>query len=92
DRLRWQLDGQVGERVGELTDGDEVRVFNDLATLVMPSRVDPSLRPGVVSIPKGLWRRHLPGGLSANALNPADVEHTIGGAVFHDARVDISPV
>ncbi|MBS1836985.1 MAG: molybdopterin-dependent oxidoreductase [Actinobacteria bacterium] len=73
-------------------DGDEVRVFNDLATLVMPARVDPSLRPGVVSIPKGLWRRHLPGGLSANALTPADVEHTIGGAVFHDARVDISPV
>ncbi|HNG23505.1 MAG TPA: molybdopterin-dependent oxidoreductase [Microthrixaceae bacterium] len=72
-------------------DGADVRVFNDLATLVLPARIDPSVRPGVVSIPKGLWRRHLPGGLTANALTPAEVEHTIGGAVFHDARVDIAP-
>jgi len=74
-----------------IRDGDVVRVVNDLATLVLPAKVDLSLRPGVVSIPKGLWRRHLPGGLSANALTPADVEHTIGGAVFHDARVEIAP-
>ncbi len=72
-------------------DGADVRVFNDLATLVLPARIDPSVRPGVVSIPKGLWRKHLPGGLTANALTPAEVEHTIGGSVFHDARVDIAP-
>ena len=53
-------------------DGADVRVFNDLATLVLPARIDPSVRPGVVSIPKGLWRKHLPGGLTANALTPAD--------------------
>lgn len=75
-----------------IADGAEVRVFNDRAELILRAKVDASVRPGVVSIPKGLWRRHLPGGLSANALVPDDVEHSIGGAVFSDARVELAPV
>ena len=51
-----------------LVDGQPVRVWNDQASLVVPCRVDGSLRPGVVVLPKGLWRRHVPGGLTANAL------------------------
>lgn len=75
-----------------IADGAEVRVFNELAELVLRAKVDASVRPGVVVIPKGLWRRQLAGGLSANALVPDDVEHSIGGAVFSDARVELTPV
>jgi anaerobic selenocysteine-containing dehydrogenase len=70
-------------------DGDEVVVRNDLASVRLPARLDPGLRPGVVVIPKGLWRRHVAGGLTANALVPDDVEGTIGGACFNDARVEV---
>ncbi|MFZ4518501.1 MAG: molybdopterin-containing oxidoreductase family protein [Microthrixaceae bacterium] len=73
-----------------LADGDEVLVVNDLAELHLPLRVDDSVRPGVAVIPKGLWRRHLPGGLTANALVPDDVESTIGGACFNDTRVEVT--
>jgi anaerobic selenocysteine-containing dehydrogenase len=73
-------------------DGAEVRVFNERAELRLPLRVDASVRPGVAVIPKGLWRRHVDGGLTANALVTDDVEHTIGGACFNDTLVDVAAV
>lgn len=75
----------------KIVDGDPVVVFNDRARVPLPARVDDSVRPGVVAIPKGLWRRHVVGGLTANALVPDDVEHTVGGACFNDTRVDVEP-
>lgn len=75
-----------------VTDGDAVVVRNDRAAVTLPARVDAAVRPGVVVIPKGLWRRHVEGGLTANALIPDDVEVTIGGACFNDARVEVEPV
>ncbi len=75
-----------------VTDGTVVRVFNEQAEVRLPLRVDASVRPGVAVIPKGLWRRHVEGGLTANALVPDDVEHTVGGACFNDTRVDVGPV
>ena len=74
-----------------LASGDAARVFNGRAELRLPVVVDAGVRPGVVVIPKGLWRRHVPGGLTANALVPDDVEVTVGGAVFNDARVQVAP-
>ncbi|UDY34725.1 molybdopterin-containing oxidoreductase family protein [Dermatobacter hominis] len=70
--------------------GDEVRVFNERAELRLPAVVDAAVRPGVVVIPKGLWRRHVGGGLTANALVPDDVEATVGGAVFNDTTVEVA--
>jgi anaerobic selenocysteine-containing dehydrogenase len=64
-------------------------VRNDRAAITLPARVDDSVRQGVVVIPKGLWRRHVEGGLTANALVPDDVEVTVGGACFNDARVEV---
>lgn len=75
----------------DIADGDDVRVFNDLAELRLPARIDVAVRPGVIVIPKGLWRRHLACGLGPNALVPDDVEVTVGGAVFSDARVQVAP-
>ncbi len=73
-----------------VADGDRVRVFNDRAEIRLPAVVDASVRPGVVVIPKGLWRRHVESGLTANALVSDEVEVTVGGALFNDARVEIA--
>src|SRR5262249_25948138 len=38
-------------------DGDRVRVYNELGEVVCRAELDERIRPGVVSIPKGAWRR-----------------------------------
>ena len=68
-----------------------IRVWNDQAELELPCRFDAALRPGVCSIPKGLWLSALPGGLTANSLAPATISDLAGGACFNDARVQVAP-
>ncbi len=41
-----------------LGDGDLVRIFNELGEVHCPLTVAPVVRPGVVSLPKGIWRRN----------------------------------
>ena len=72
----------------QVTDGDTVRLWNDQASLEVPCRIDAGVRPGVVVLPKGLWRRHVAGGLTANALVPDTIDDLAGGACFNDARVE----
>jgi anaerobic selenocysteine-containing dehydrogenase len=73
-----------------IVDDAIVRVWNDQAALELPCRIDASLRPGVCSMPKGLWLTALPGGLTANSLAPATMSDLAGGACFNDARVDVA--
>lgn len=73
-----------------LADGADVVVFNDRASLHTTLTVDADLRPGVVSMPKGLWRRTFDGGLTPNALCPDSLSDVGGGACFNDARVEIT--
>ena len=75
-----------------LTDGATIRVFNGRVELTTTLTVDDDLLPGVVSMPKGLWRRALPGGLTANAFVPDTLSDLAGGACFNDARVDVGAV
>jgi anaerobic dimethyl sulfoxide reductase subunit A len=35
--------------------GDMVKVFNDRGTIIVPARVTPRIRPGVVNLPQGAW-------------------------------------
>jgi anaerobic selenocysteine-containing dehydrogenase len=72
-----------------LTDGDTAVVYNDRAEVELPVHIDTDLLPGICSIPKGLWRRSLTGGLTANALVPDDLSDLAGGACFNDARVEV---
>jgi anaerobic selenocysteine-containing dehydrogenase len=72
-----------------LTDGDPATVFNHRAEVELPVHIDADLLPGICSIPKGLWRRSTPGGLTANALVPDDLSDLAGGACFNDARVEV---
>lgn len=71
-----------------VSDGMKVRVFNELGEVHCLLRVQPQIRPGVVVIPKGAWRKSSINQLTANALAP-DTLGTAGGACFNDARVEI---
>jgi anaerobic selenocysteine-containing dehydrogenase len=73
-----------------LTDGDEVRVFNDLGEVHCELKVTLLVRSGTVSLPKGLWRRSTLNGLTANALAPDTLTDLGGGACFNDARVEVA--
>jgi len=76
----------------KIASGDRVRVFDDRASLELQAVVDDTLRPGVCSIPKGLWRRHTDSDITVNAFVPSTLSDLAGGACFNDARVDVSRV
>ena len=75
-----------------IVDGERVRVFNELGELTMPASIDGALRPGVVSIPKGLWRRHFDDAFTANVLIPREINDLGAGACFNDAVVEIAKI
>ncbi len=72
-----------------IRDGDAVRVFNDLGEVHVHAAVGPDVRPGVVSLPKGLWQRSTLNGATATALVADDLTDLGEGACFNDARVDV---
>lgn len=82
-------DDAHARKIGE---GDTVRVFNDLGTVTCHAAVSPVVRPGTVSLPKGLWGRHTLNGSTANALAPDTLSDIGAGACFNDARVQVERV
>ena len=72
-----------------LASRDHVRVWNDLGEVHCEVRLTDAVRPGVVELPKGLWRRHTGNGATANALAPDTLADLGGGACFNDARVEV---
>lgn len=77
-------------RARGIDDQDPVRVFNDLGEVWCEVAVSPEVRPGVVSLPKGLWARSTENGATANALAPDTLTDIAGGACFNDARVQVA--
>lgn len=73
----------------KLAPGDRVAVFNRLGRVECPLVVSDRVRPGVVVLPKGAWRRSSGNGFTSTALVPDDVNEVGGGACFHDARVEV---
>ncbi len=72
-----------------IRDGQAVRVFNALGEVRCGARLDDRLRPGVVFLPKGIWRHNTESRTTANALSPATLTDLGGGACFNDARVEV---
>ena len=72
-----------------VSDGDVVRIFNDLGEVICRAQVRSAVRPGVVSMPKGAWRKSSRNGSTSTALCPDDVNVVGGGACFNDARVEV---
>jgi anaerobic selenocysteine-containing dehydrogenase len=77
-------------RVRGLATDDPVRVFNDLGEVQCPVALNPDIRPGTVSLPKGLWRKSTYNGSTSNALVPDSLTDLGGGACFNDARVQVA--
>jgi anaerobic selenocysteine-containing dehydrogenase len=73
-----------------LADDDLVRVFNALGEVHCRVKVARSIRPGTVSLPKGLWRRSTRNGMTGTALVPDTLSDLGGGACFNDARVQVA--
>jgi len=73
-----------------LADGDAVRVFNAQGEVHCGLTVAPGIRPGTVSLPKGLWRRSTRNGHTGTTLVPDTLTDLGGGACFNDARVQVA--
>jgi anaerobic selenocysteine-containing dehydrogenase len=73
-----------------IEDDDEVRVWNAVGEVVCRVQLGTWTRPGTAVLPKGLWRRHMLNGFTANALAPDSLADLGGGACFNDARVQVA--
>ena len=76
----------------DLSTGDVARIFNEEGEIHCAVSVNPDVRPGVVSLPKGLWRRNTMNGCTANALVSDELTDLGDGACFNDARVEVARV
>jgi anaerobic selenocysteine-containing dehydrogenase len=73
-----------------LADGDLVRIFNDLGEVQTTLHVVPTMKHGVVSLPKGIWRRSTRNNTTGTALVPDTLTDLGDGACFNDARVQVA--
>lgn len=85
-RLEMHPDDAEARGVGE---GDALRVWNALGEVRIKAHLTALVRPGTVTMPKGLWRRNTANGYTSNALVPDSLSDLGGGACFNDARVQI---
>jgi anaerobic selenocysteine-containing dehydrogenase len=73
-----------------LSQDDPVRIFNDLGEVQCPLAITTDIRPGTVSMAKGLWRKSTYNGSTPNALVPDSLTDLGAGACFNDARVQVA--
>lgn len=85
-KVKMHPDDAQPRQIGE---GDAVRIFNALGEVHCEALVTPEIRPGTLSLAKGLWARSTFNGSTANALVPDSVTAIGGGACFNDARVQV---
>ncbi|MGH9143960.1 MAG: molybdopterin-dependent oxidoreductase, partial [Vicinamibacterales bacterium] len=69
---------------------DVVRIFNDLGEVHCQLTVAATIRPGTVSLPKGMWRRSTRNNHTGTALVPDTLTDLGEGACFNDARVQVA--
>ena len=67
-----------------------MRIFNDLGEVHCELDVEARMRPGTVSLPKGLWRRSTRNGFTGTSLVPDTLTDIGDGACFNDARVQVA--
>ncbi|MEY2552649.1 MAG: hypothetical protein QOC57_509, partial [Ilumatobacteraceae bacterium] len=73
-----------------LATGDRAQITDGRHTIEATVAVDATLRPGVATMPKGMWRRDGHQGFTANVFAPDHLADLAGGATFNDARVEVS--
>ncbi len=75
-----------------IEDGDPIRVWNALGEMRINARLSELVKAGIVSMPKGVWRRSTTNGYTSNTLIPDTLSDLGGGACFNDARVQVEKV
>jgi len=88
EELRVSLHPHEAEVRG-IAGADRVRVFNDLGEVICHAELSDHVKPGVVVLPKGSWRKASLNGMTATALCPAHVNEVGGGACYNDAWVEV---
>ena len=74
-----------------LTQGNQVRVWNERGEVVLRLAVTDAVRPGVVASEKGAWLMTSPTGQTISALVSADLKADLAeGACFNDTPVEVS--
>ena len=72
-----------------ISDGDELRVYNDRGETRLAARITDAVLPGVLYTPKGVWLSASPTGQTVNALLDADIRTDIeDGACCNEAFCD----
>jgi anaerobic selenocysteine-containing dehydrogenase len=74
-----------------ITDGQDVRTFNDRGAFLAKARVSDAARPGVVVGLSIWWSKMCPGGRNANAVTSQELTDLGGGATFYDVLVEVAP-
>ncbi len=75
-----------------VTDGETVRLWNDLGEVTLTARLTADIVPGTVLAPGVWWAKLSPDGRNINQLTPQAQADMGGGATFYDARVWVEPV
>jgi anaerobic selenocysteine-containing dehydrogenase len=75
-----------------LSAGDLAAITDGKHTIEATVAVDSGLRPGVATMPKGMWCRDGYQGFTANVFAPDHLADLAGGATFNDARVEVTAV
>jgi anaerobic selenocysteine-containing dehydrogenase len=74
-----------------LRNGQQVRMWNERAEVVLPLLITDGMPPGVIATEKGAWLASSPTGQTASALVSADDRTDIAdGACFNDVRVEVA--
>jgi anaerobic selenocysteine-containing dehydrogenase len=74
-----------------LTQGNQVRVWNNRGEVILRLTVTDDVRPGVVASEKGAWLMTSPTGQTISALVSADLKADLAeGACFNDTAVEVS--
>ena len=75
-----------------IEEGDSLRVWNALGEMQIKAHLTPLVKAGIVTMPKGVWRRNTANGYTSNALTPDTLTDLGGGACFNDARVEVRKI
>jgi anaerobic selenocysteine-containing dehydrogenase len=74
-----------------ITDGQDVRVYNDRGQFIAQARVTDEIARGVVMAPMGAWPKNAKGHPTVNAVNPFVFADLGNAPTFSDTRVAIDP-
>jgi anaerobic selenocysteine-containing dehydrogenase len=75
-----------------ITDGQQVRIFNDRGSCQAIAQVKDTVMPGVVVAPMGYWRKLSPSNSTVNALNSSAFADLGNAPTFSDTLVEVAVV